>query len=79
MKEEQPKDESADEDEEADKEIKTAKQEIVAEDDDEGFTSVGAGGKATVNLTSENILTRLREVLESRGRKVIWFSLFKSK
>jgi translation initiation factor 3 subunit C len=71
MKEEQPKDESADEDEEADKEIKAAKQEIVAEDDNEGFTSVGAGGKATVNLTSENILTRLREVLESRGRKVI--------
>jgi translation initiation factor 3 subunit C len=69
MKEEQPKDESADEDEEADKEIKAAKQEIVAEDDNEGFTSVGAGGKATVNLTSENILTRLREVLESRGRK----------
>ncbi|KAI7904241.1 eukaryotic translation initiation factor 3 subunit 8 N-terminus-domain-containing protein [Cokeromyces recurvatus] len=38
-------------------------------DDDEGFTSVGKGGKSIVSVTSENLLGRLREVLESRGKK----------
>merc|ERR1712072_495213 len=35
---------------------------------DEGFTMVGAGGKAMV-YTAESILKHLRQILESRGRK----------
>ncbi|KAK5070315.1 Translation initiation factor 3 subunit c, partial [Cryomyces antarcticus] len=35
---------------------------------DEGFTMVGAGGKAVV-YTPESILKHLREIVESRGRK----------
>ncbi|CEG64530.1 Translation initiation factor 3 subunit c [Rhizopus azygosporus] len=67
MKEqEQPGDESEAEDE--GREIQETHKEITAEEED-GFTAVGAGGKAIVNLTSENVLARLREVLESRGRK----------
>ncbi|ORE08810.1 hypothetical protein BCV72DRAFT_303346 [Rhizopus microsporus var. microsporus] len=67
MKEqEQPGDESEAEDE--GREIQETHREITAEEED-GFTAVGAGGKAVVNLTSENVLARLREVLESRGRK----------
>jgi translation initiation factor 3 subunit C len=50
------------------------KREIVSQttvqDNDEGFSAVGKGGKAIVSVTSENLLTRLREVLESRGKKV---------
>lgn len=44
-------------------------QDAVAGSDD-GFSAVGKGGKAIVSVTSENLLTRLREVLESRGKKV---------
>ncbi|KAG1180489.1 hypothetical protein G6F70_002222 [Rhizopus microsporus] len=67
MKEqEQPGDESEAEDE--GRGIQETHKEITAEEED-GFTAVGAGGKAIVNLTSENVLARLREVLESRGRK----------
>lgn len=36
--------------------------------DDEGFTMVGAGGKAMV-YTPESILKHLRSIVESRGRK----------
>jgi translation initiation factor 3 subunit C len=50
------------------------KREIVSqtavEGTDEGFSSVGKGGKTVIAVTSENLLTRLREVLESRGKKV---------
>lgn len=42
-------------------------QETVANDD--GFTAVGKGGKANIAVTTESLLTRLREVLESRGKK----------
>ncbi|CAO3675825.1 unnamed protein product [Rhizopus stolonifer] len=55
--------------EKKEKPAKSAKEEAVEEDDDEGFTAVGSGGKSIVNVTGENILSRLREVLESRGRK----------
>ncbi|KAL0145621.1 eukaryotic translation initiation factor 3 subunit 8 N-terminus-domain-containing protein [Mucor lusitanicus] len=43
--------------------------QVAAAGDDEGFSSVGKGGKAVAAVTSENLLTRLREVLESRGKK----------
>lgn len=46
--------------------------QVAAAGDDEGFSSVGKGGKAVAAVTSENLLTRLREVLESRGKKVNW-------
>jgi translation initiation factor 3 subunit C len=36
---------------------------------DDGFTSVGKGGKAA-EVDDKPILVRLREVLESRGKKV---------
>ncbi|KAI9470505.1 MAG: eukaryotic translation initiation factor 3 subunit 8 N-terminus-domain-containing protein [Benjaminiella poitrasii] len=35
----------------------------------EGFTDVGKGGKSIVTVTPENLLGRLREVLENRGKK----------
>lgn len=38
--------------------------------DDEGFSSVGKGGKTVIAVSQETLLTRLREVLESRGKKV---------
>lgn len=42
---------------------------VVADDaDDDGFTMVGAGGKAMV-YTPESILKHLRSIVESRGRK----------
>ncbi len=41
-----------------------------AAEDDEGFSSVGKGGKAVAAVNQETLLTRLREVLESRGKKV---------
>jgi translation initiation factor 3 subunit C len=41
-----------------------------AADDDEGFSSVGKGGKTVIAVSQETLLTRLREVLESRGKKV---------
>ena len=42
--------------------------EDVDEGDDDGFTMVGAGGKAQV-YTAESILKHLRSFVESRGRK----------
>ncbi|KAI9260166.1 eukaryotic translation initiation factor 3 subunit 8 N-terminus-domain-containing protein [Sporodiniella umbellata] len=51
------------------KPTQSANREALAEDDDEGFTAVGSGGKSVVSISNENILVRLREVLESRGRK----------
>ena len=44
--------------------------QVVVDGNDDGFSSVGKGGKTVVSVTSENLLTRLREVLESRGKKV---------
>ncbi|KAI8075815.1 eukaryotic translation initiation factor 3 subunit 8 N-terminus-domain-containing protein [Gilbertella persicaria] len=41
----------------------------VAVDDNEGFSSVTKGGKVVVAVSYENVLLRLREVLESRGKK----------
>lgn len=38
--------------------------------DDSGFTAVGKAGKA-VEADERSVLVRLREVLESRGKKVI--------
>jgi translation initiation factor 3 subunit C len=42
-----------------------------AEGEDDGFTAVGKGGKTVAPVTPANLLTRLREVLESRGKKVM--------
>lgn len=39
-------------------------------DNGEGFAAVGKGGKTIVAVSKETLLTRLREVLESRGKKV---------
>ncbi|KAI8093474.1 eukaryotic translation initiation factor 3 subunit 8 N-terminus-domain-containing protein [Halteromyces radiatus] len=36
---------------------------------EDGFTSVGKGGKATAEIDDKPVLLRLREVLESRGKK----------
>lgn len=47
---------------------KTALSLDPVEGDDDGFTMVGAGGKA-MNYTPESILKHLRTILESRGRK----------
>lgn len=41
-----------------------------ADADNDGFSAVGKGGKAVVAVNQETLLTRLREVLESRGKKV---------
>ncbi|KAI9267124.1 eukaryotic translation initiation factor 3 subunit 8 N-terminus-domain-containing protein [Helicostylum pulchrum] len=38
-------------------------------DSGEGFAAVGKGGKTIVAVSKETLLTRLREVLESRGKK----------
>ncbi|KAI8983873.1 eukaryotic translation initiation factor 3 subunit 8 N-terminus-domain-containing protein [Pilobolus umbonatus] len=43
--------------------------DTTAEDDNEGFSSVEKGGKIVAAISNENLLTRLREVLESRGKK----------
>lgn len=40
----------------------------VADADDEGFTMVGAGGRA-VQYTPESILKHIRSIVEQRGRK----------
>ncbi|CAO3655012.1 unnamed protein product [Mucor hiemalis] len=40
-----------------------------ADADNDGFSAVGKGGKAVVAVNQETLLTRLREVLESRGKK----------
>ncbi|KAI9024397.1 eukaryotic translation initiation factor 3 subunit 8 N-terminus-domain-containing protein [Phycomyces nitens] len=39
------------------------------EEVDDGFTSVGKGGKAVIEVTNETLLTKLRETLENRGKK----------
>lgn len=39
-------------------------------DSGEGFAAVGKGGKTIIAVSKETLLTRLREVLESRGKKV---------
>ncbi|KAF8977187.1 Translation initiation factor 3 subunit c, partial [Haplosporangium bisporale] len=39
-----------------------------AEEEDDGFTPVGAGGK-TVEFNQENLFKKLREVAEARGKK----------
>ncbi|KAG0010214.1 Translation initiation factor 3 subunit c, partial [Podila clonocystis] len=39
-----------------------------AQDEDDGFTPVGAGGK-TVEFNQENLFKKLREVAEARGKK----------
>lgn len=44
--------------------------QVAVQGEDDGFSSVGKGGKTVISVTSENLLTRLREVLESRGKKV---------
>ena len=36
----------------------------------DGFTSVGKRGKTVVPVTADNIFIKLREVMESRGKKV---------
>jgi translation initiation factor 3 subunit C len=41
---------------------------IALEDDDEGFSTVGKGGK-TLQFTPESILKHLRTIMESRGKK----------
>lgn len=52
----------------AKKSKKALTQESVAGADDDGFTMVGAGGKA-MTYTPEGILKHLRSIVESRGRK----------
>ncbi|KAI8988445.1 eukaryotic translation initiation factor 3 subunit 8 N-terminus-domain-containing protein [Mycotypha africana] len=53
--------------------VKPTKQEeqqtVATADDDEGFSSVGKGGKVTATVTPQNVLARLRDILESRGKK----------
>ncbi|GAB5593322.1 Translation initiation factor 3 subunit c [Umbelopsis nana] len=58
-------DSESEEDELAESSIAAA----AAEADAAGFTTVGKGGKAVVEITSENLLQKLREVLEARGKK----------
>ena len=41
---------------------------IAFDDDDEGFSTVGKGGR-TLQFTSESILKHLRTIMESRGKK----------
>ncbi|KAF2860342.1 hypothetical protein K470DRAFT_258104 [Piedraia hortae CBS 480.64] len=50
--------------------VKKAKKKVPVEidNDEDGFTTVGAGGKALV-YTPESILKHLRSIVESRGRK----------
>jgi translation initiation factor 3 subunit C len=38
--------------------------------DEPGFTAVGKDGKGVTVIATENVLLKLREVLESRGKKV---------
>lgn len=52
------------------KKREVASKAVANEDDEEGFSSVGKGGKTIIAVTQESLLTRLREVLESRGKKV---------
>ncbi|KAI8641520.1 eukaryotic translation initiation factor 3 subunit 8 N-terminus-domain-containing protein [Parasitella parasitica] len=43
--------------------------QVALEDKDDGFSSVGKGGKTVVSISFENVLVRLKEILESRGKK----------
>ncbi|KAI8356567.1 eukaryotic translation initiation factor 3 subunit 8 N-terminus-domain-containing protein [Choanephora cucurbitarum] len=45
------------------------KKEVAADEDDSGFVAVTKSGKPAITVSYENILTRLREVLENRGKK----------
>jgi translation initiation factor 3 subunit C len=63
----------SDEEEEEEEEVKVRKpraQEYLAVDggDDEGFSTVGKGGRA-LQYTPESILKHLRTIMESRGKK----------
>ncbi|KAI9017901.1 eukaryotic translation initiation factor 3 subunit 8 N-terminus-domain-containing protein [Phycomyces nitens] len=49
--------------------VKKAVVDVVAEEEDDGFTSVGKGGKRMVELTADNFFSTLKEVLENRGKK----------
>ena len=42
--------------------------DFILEDDDEGFSTVGKGGR-TLQFTPESILKHLRTIMESRGKK----------
>lgn len=46
----------------------SAAQDVAADDDDEGWGTVGKGGR-TLQFTPESILKHLRTILESRGKK----------
>lgn len=52
------------------KKVKTAAglSEVAPDDDDDGFATVGKGGK-TLQFTPESILKHLRTIMESRGKK----------
>lgn len=52
------------------KKREVASKAVASADNDDGFSSVGKGGKTIIAVTKEGLLTRLREVLESRGKKV---------
>ncbi|KAI9263378.1 eukaryotic translation initiation factor 3 subunit 8 N-terminus-domain-containing protein [Phascolomyces articulosus] len=48
---------------------KAAAVATVDESELDGFTAVGKGGKSVVPVTADNIFVKLREVMESRGKK----------
>lgn len=50
------------------KKAKFAGLNLAADEDDEGFSTVGKGGR-TLQFTSESILKHLRTIMESRGKK----------
>ncbi|KAI8382308.1 eukaryotic translation initiation factor 3 subunit 8 N-terminus-domain-containing protein [Blakeslea trispora] len=45
------------------------KKEAAVDEDDSGFVAVTKSGKPAITVSNENILVRLREVLENRGKK----------
>ncbi|KAL0080500.1 eukaryotic translation initiation factor 3 subunit 8 N-terminus-domain-containing protein [Phycomyces blakesleeanus] len=49
--------------------VKAPVAQIIDEEEDDGFTSVGKGGKRMVELTADNFFSTLKEVLENRGKK----------
>lgn len=46
----------------------TGAADLTVDDDDEGFSTVGKGGR-TLQFTPESILKHLRTIIESRGKK----------
>lgn len=50
------------------KKLKSVGFEVAPQDDDEGFSTVGKGGR-TLQFTPESILKHLRSIMESRGKK----------